>query len=118
MDREIEIQKPSVTMIYPIETAISIPYEALHAFCEKYHIVKMWLFGSVLRDDFRHDSDVDVLVTFDPNYTPGWEFYGTWPEELETIFGYPVDLGTPDSLRPWVRSDIMADARLIYERPG
>ncbi len=104
-------------MIHPIQTAIPIPYDALREFCERHHIVRLWLFGSVLRDDFRPDSDVDVLVQFDPDHVPGWAFYGTWVEELETIWGRPVDLGTPGSLRPWIKAELMADAKLIYERP-
>ena len=102
--------------VVPIQTAVPIPYERIAAFCEKYHVVKMWLFGSVLRDDFTPESDIDVLVEFDPEHIPGWEFYGRWPKELEAIFGHPVDLGTPDSLRPWVKSHIMSDAQVIYER--
>jgi hypothetical protein len=103
-------------MLYTVETAMPIPYEAVRAFCEGHHIVRLWLFGSVLRDDFRLDSDVDVLVEFDPAHIPGWEFYGTWREQLEAIFGRPVDLGTPDSLRPRIRQQVMHSARLIYER--
>jgi predicted nucleotidyltransferase len=103
---------------HPVETAIPIPYTEIAAFCERHHIVKMWLFGSVLRDDFSAESDVDVLVEFDPGHVPGWEFFGAWPEELEAIFGRPVDLGTPDSLSKYIRSKVMRSARVIYERAG
>lgn len=101
----------------PIQTAIPIPYTAVAHFCEKYHIVRLWLFGSVLRDDFTPESDIDVLVEFDPQHVPGWEFYGDWTEELTAIFGRCVDLSTPGSLRPWVKAAIMANAQVIYERP-
>ncbi len=104
-------------MRYPVETAIPIPLEAVRAFCERHHIVRLWLFGSVLRADFHPDSDVDVLVEFDPAYVPGWEFYGRWQDELSTMLGRPVDLGTPDSLRAWLKPKIMAEAQLLYERP-
>jgi uncharacterized protein len=104
-------------MIHPVHTVIPIPYDELRAFCEKHRIVRLWLFGSVLREDFGPESDIDVLVEFDPDHIPGWEFYGRWPEELEAIFGHPVDLGTPDSLRPWVRPQVMSNAQVVYERP-
>lgn len=104
-------------MIYTVQAALPIPYAALADFCHRHHIVRMWLFGSVLRSDFSADSDVDILVEFDPEHVPGWEFYGSWPDELAAIFQHPVDLGTPNSLRPWIKPDIMAEAQVIYERP-
>jgi hypothetical protein len=103
--------------ITPVQTAIPIPFMELADFCQKHHIVRMWLFGSILRDDFRPDSDIDVLVEFDPDHVPGWEFYGEWHEELAAILSRPVDIGTPDSLRPWIRPRIMANAKVVYERP-
>lgn len=102
--------------VTPVQTGVPLPYDKIAAFCEQHHIVRMWLFGSVLRDDFSPESDIDVLVQFHPDHVPGWEFYGSWAEELAAILGHPVDLGTPDSLRPWVKSRIMASAKVIYER--
>ncbi len=106
-------------MIHPIQTAIPIPipYDALRAFCERHHIVRLWLFGSVLRDDFRPDSDVDVLVQFDPDHVPGLAFH-TWKLELEEIFGRPVDLTTPKSLSKYIQKRVMQTAQVIYERAG
>jgi predicted nucleotidyltransferase len=101
-----------------VQTAIPIPYAEIAAFCAEHHIVKMWLFGSVLRDDFTLDSDVDVLVEFDSAHVPGWEFYSTWVDELSKVFGRSVDLGTPDSLSKYIRAKVMRSARLIYERAG
>lgn len=97
-------------------TAVPIPYEALAAFCERHHVRRLWLYGSVLGPDFHPESDIDLLVEFEPGHAPGWEFYGDWSEELQNILGFSVDLGTPDSLRPWVRPGIMASARVVYER--
>jgi len=102
-------------MIHPIETAIPIPYDAIRAFCEKHHIVKMWLFGSVLRDDFRADSDVDVLVEFDPAHVPGMAYFGM-PAELSEILERPVDFGTPDGLSPYIKERVMDAAQVVYER--
>jgi hypothetical protein len=97
-------------------TQVPVPYSKLADFCKAHSIVRMWLFGSVLRADFSVASDVDVLVELDPAHIPGWEFYGNWREELESIMGRPVDLLTPDSLRPWIRQKIMATAQVIYDR--
>lgn len=101
----------------PMHKTTPIPYAEITAFCEKHRIVKMWLFGSVLRDDFAPESDVDVLVKFDPEHVPGWEFY-SWGKELEKIFGRPVDLTTPDALSKYIRKKVMRSARVIYERAG
>ncbi len=71
---------------------LSIDEEALRAFCEKWQIAELALFGSVLRDDFGPDSDVDVLVTFLPG--EHWRFEDIWDmkEQLRTLFGREVDL--------------------------
>ncbi len=83
-------------------------------FCRRHHIVRMWVFGSVLRGDFSPESDIDVLVQFDPAHIPGWEFFGM-ADELAALLGREVDLGTPNSLRPPLRERVMQTAQLIYE---
>lgn len=98
-----------------IQAAVAIPYDDIAAFCQRHHIVRLWLFGSVLRLDFGAESDIDVLVELDPGHIPGWEFY-TWADELAAILGRKVDLGTPEALRPWLRDEIMSGAQVIYER--
>ncbi len=82
--------------------------------CRRYHILKLWFFGSVLRDDFRPDSDVDILVQFEEGKTPGFEFV-TLIEELERIVGRPVDLMTEPSLRnPYLKREILRTRQLAY----
>ena len=71
---------------------IEVPKEQIAAFCRKWKITELALFGSVLREDFRPDSDVDVLVTFSPNADWGFEHLLDMKEELQTIFGRSVDL--------------------------
>ena len=63
---------------------IDIPKEEIAAFCQRNHIRRMALFGSVLRDDFTPESDVDVLVEFEPDQTPGLEFI-TMQDELSKL---------------------------------
>lgn len=104
-------------MINAIHTAVPIPYAEIEAFCERHHIAKLWLFGSILRDDFTIESDVDVIVEFDQAHIPGWEFY-TWHEELAEIFGRPVDLSTPNSLSKYIRAKVMESAQVVYDAAG
>ena len=75
------------------------------------------LFGSILRDDFSPESDVDVLVEFDPEHIPGWEFIDM-QDELSELFGRPVDLNTYGFLSPHFRDKVLAHAEVIYERAG
>jgi predicted nucleotidyltransferase len=102
-------------MITTVETAIPIPYDAVAEFCERHHIIRMWLFGSVLSPHFSDDSDVDVLVEFDPNHIPGLAYFGM-PDELSTILGRPVDFGTPYGLSPYIQQQVMQSAQVVYER--
>ncbi len=92
---------------------ISIPKERIAEFCRKHHIRKLALFGSVLRDDFRPDSDVDVLVEFEPGKTPGWAFFAM-QDELSQVLGYPVDLNTPQCLSRYFRDEVLAEAEAVY----
>mgnify|MGYP002403873099 CR=1 FL=1 len=93
--------------------------EAIRAFCERHHIQRMALFGSVLRDDFRSGgddpSDIDVLVEFEPGHTPGWAYY-TWGEELAALIARKVDLLTREELSRQYRDRVLDDMIVIYER--
>ena len=75
-----------------VEEKLSVSKETIAEFCRKWKIVEFALFGSVLRDDFRPDSDVDVLVTFSPDSDWGVEHLMDMKEELEALFGRAVDL--------------------------
>ena len=97
------------------DLAIPIPHEEIAAFCRKWGIRRLAFFGSVVRDDFGPESDVDVLVEFHPERIPGWEFFGTIPQELSDILGgRKIDLGTFDTLNRWIRSDVMSEAVVAY----
>ena len=84
-------------------------------FCRRHHIRRLSLFGSVLRSDFRSDSDVDVLVEFEPGHVPGLAFF-TMETELSDILGRKVDLNTPQFISPYFRSQVQADAEVQYEQ--
>ena len=98
---------------------IDIPKEEIAAFCQRNHIRRMALFGSVLRDDFTPESDVDVLVEFELDRTPGLEFI-TIQDELSEILGRQVDLYTfkgVENSRNWLlREEILNSAEVQYEQ--
>ncbi|OGR82841.1 MAG: nucleotidyltransferase [Elusimicrobia bacterium RIFCSPLOWO2_01_FULL_54_10] len=83
-------------------------------FCELNHIAKFAFFGSVVRDDFRPESDVDVLVEFEPGHVPGLAFF-KMEHELSKILGRKVDLNTPGFLSPLIRSKVMNEAVVQYD---
>jgi uncharacterized protein len=106
---------PSVS-VGPFESArlAGIDPQRIAAFCRRYHIARLSLFGSILRDDFTPESDVDVLVEFESGRTPGLEFFGMG-DELAKIIGRRVDLNTPEFLSRYFRDEVLAEARPVYE---
>lgn len=94
---------------------VDIDRQALAAFCQKHGIKRLSLFGSALRDDFNPDSDVDVLVEFEPDAVPGLEFF-LMQDELGELLGRRVDLNTEGFLSPEFRERIVAEAELQYEQ--
>jgi len=93
---------------------IKIDHNKLAEFCRKHHIRKLWLFGSVLRDDFRSDSDVDVLYEFEEGYKIGWKIFRI-EEELSELIGRKVDLIPEKYLKPRVRKHSMFKSEVVYE---
>ena len=89
-----------------------IPPGALAEFCRRRHIRKLALFGSVLRADFRADSDVDVLVEFESGHTPGLAFFDI-EAELSKMLDRRVDLNTPQFLSPRIRARVEAEAEVL-----
>jgi uncharacterized protein len=89
--------------------------EQITALCQRWKINEFALFGSILREDFRPDSDIDVLVTFAPN--DGWSLFDLMnlQRELESIVGRPVDLLEKRDLKnPFRRSEILRTHQVIY----
>lgn len=99
----------------------TMPTAALAEFCRRHHIRSLALFGSVLRADFRPDSDVDVLVEFETGHTPGLAFF-EMETELSNLLGRKVDLNTPQFLSPRIRRQVQAEAEVIvgpqWRRPA
>ena len=88
----------------------------LDDFCRRNGIRKLAVFGSALRHDFRPDSDLDVLVEFQPGAVPGLAFFGV-QDELSEMFGRTVDLNTPNCLSPEFRDRVVATAEVLYAAP-
>jgi uncharacterized protein len=95
---------------------ISIPKEYLREFCERNHIRKLSLFGSVLTNRFRPESDVDMLVEFDREHTPGLLRLAGMEIELSEKLGRKVDLRTPEDLSRYFRDEVVSSALPQYER--
>jgi len=94
---------------------IIVPRSEIAKFCQRNHIRRLYLFGSALRDDFRPDSDVDVLVEFEPGHVPGFFRLFDMEAELSALFGgRKVDLRTPQDLSRYFRDEVLATAELHY----
>ena len=92
-----------------------IPRKRIAAFCQRWSITEFSLFGSALRDDFRPDSDVDVLVSIDPKARIGLFEFAEMVIELEDMFKRPVDFVEKEGLRnPYRRSEILSTAKVVY----
>jgi uncharacterized protein len=98
-----------------MQARIKIPQADIVGFCKRHHIRQLSLFGSVLRDDFRSDSDIDVLVEFEPGHIPGLiRLAGMELELSELLGGRKVDMNTPMCLSPYFRNDALAEAEVLY----
>jgi hypothetical protein len=95
------------------EVPILFPKERIAAFCRRHHIKKLAIFGSALRPDFREDSDIDVLVEFEPGHVPGLAFFAI-QDELTIILGRKVDLNTPQFLSRYFRDKVLQEAIVQY----
>jgi predicted nucleotidyltransferase len=98
-----------------MKAKVEIDRDAISEFCRRHHIKKLSLFGSVLRDDFGPDSDVDVLVEFEPGHTPGLKFI-TMQDELSSMLGRKVDLLTPKFINRRIRKKVLEEAEVQYVR--
>lgn len=93
---------------------IEVSKERIAEFCRRHHIRKLAFFGSVLRDDFRPDSDLDVLVEFEPGHTVGLLRMAGLELELSAILGRKVDLRTPADLSRYFRDEVVRTSDVQY----
>lgn len=92
---------------------IEIPQDRIAVFCRANRIRKLAIFGSILRDDFRPESDIDVLVEFQPDARVGLAFI-RMQDELTAILGHKVDLHTPATLSKYFRDEVLREANTQY----
>jgi hypothetical protein len=95
-------------------TNMKIPKKKIDEYCKKHHIRKLSFFGSVLREDFKPASDVDVLVEFEPGQVVGFIRLAGLEIELSKILGHKVDLRTPEELSPYFRQEVIDIAEVQY----
>jgi predicted nucleotidyltransferase len=94
---------------------IPIDHQRLAAFCRRHGLRRLWLFGSVLREDFGPDSDVDVLYEFLPGQQVGWDIVSI-SLELESILGRNVDFVPAKYLNHHLRDRVLPEAEILYDR--
>lgn len=95
-------------------TRLPITREQLADFCQRHHIQRLAFFGSVVRDDFGPDSDVDVLVEFDPDHIPGWDIVTIEDEFSRLIGGRPVQFVNPKYLNHRLEEQVLSEAQVQY----
>jgi predicted nucleotidyltransferase len=95
--------------------SIDLPAKQIERFCQKHHIRRLAFFGSVVRDDFGPQSDIDVLVEFNPGHTPGFDFF-LMEAELSRILGRKVELQTEKFISPEIRRSTLTEAVTAYEQ--
>ncbi len=96
-------------------TQTALPKAKIAEFCRRHHIRSLAVFGSALRDDFRSDSDLDILVEFQPQHVPGLAFFAM-EKELSQILGRRVDLNTVNFLSEHFRERVTEEALVVYEQ--
>jgi len=104
-----------MTLKTPPQVRVPLPLDAISAFCRKWQVEELSLFGSVLRDDFSPKSDVDVLVAFSPEAKVSLFEFVEMQEELEGILQRKVDLVSKGGLRnPFRRHEILNTRQIVY----
>ena len=94
--------------------ALPMPLDKLADFCHRYQVRELALFGSTLRQDHRPDSDIDLLVSFEPAAHVTFLTLARMQRELEALLGRKVDLVPKDGLKPGIRDHILTTARVLY----
>ena len=112
----ITIDATKVDLYQKLWERLHIVEEDIIKFCQKWRIIEFGVFGSVIRNDFRDDSDVDILVTFAPEVQPKLLDRLDMQEEIETLFGRPVDILQKSLLKnPYLRAEVLSSCLMIYD---
>ena len=92
---------------------VEFPMDAIERLCREYQVAELSVFGSAVRPDFRKDSDIDLLVLFQPEARIGLEFWAL-EGELSEVIGRKVDLVPKEGLKPLIRDEVLAEAQVLY----
>jgi len=95
-------------------SGVELPSDRVSEICKRYGVRELSVFGSAARGDLRPESDVDILVDFEPDARVGLVKFASLSEELEQMVGRKVDLVTKTGLRPRIRSEVLGEAQLVY----
>lgn len=102
-----------------MDRTMDLPKDKIAEFCRAHHIRRLAIFGSALRSDFRPDSDIDVLVEFEPDHVPGLFGMARLERELSMLLGgHKVDLRTPEDLSRYFRQEVLEEAKVQYAEGG
>ena len=96
------------------KSELHFPAEPIRALCEEYHVRELALFGSAGTERFRPDSDIDLLVQFDPDAEIGFIEFAALQRRLSAVLGRLVDLVPKEGLKPLIRDEVLASAEVIY----
>jgi hypothetical protein len=115
--------RTSVSLLDPgynrdMNSHVSFPPDAIENICTRYHIQRMQIFGSALREDFGPHSDIDVLVEFEPDAQATYYELVELQDALADLSGRKVDILTPGALSQYFRQKVLDQAQVIYERTG
>jgi predicted nucleotidyltransferase len=98
-----------------MDSKIKLSKDKIAQFCQENHIIKLSLFGSILRNDFNESSDIDILVEFDKNHIPGFIRLSNIQNALSKLLGgKEIDIRTPNDLSPYIRDKILNTAEVQY----
>jgi predicted nucleotidyltransferase len=108
------VSSPSASSVSKIYSRVSFRIDELSAYCKLHHIKRLALFGSVLRDDFTPESDIDVLVEFKKGKSPGFLELADMEQALSTLLGErKIDMRTPQDLSPYFRDRVLQEAEVL-----
>ena len=93
---------------------LTVPHQALEEICREHRISRLEIFGSVLREDYGPNSDIDILVEFEPDTPVGFVPLSRIQRQLSDLLQHPVDLVPRDGLKPAIRDDVLSQAQVIY----
>jgi uncharacterized protein len=97
-----------------MKSNLCVPKEKIAEFCRLNHIQRLAVFGSALRADFGSESDIDILIDFEPEHIPGLFGMARMERELSVLLGRKVDLRTPEDLSRYFRRQVMEEAEVQY----